>query len=79
MFSWTAVLAAQERCQDMRREADRYRLVRQALAGRRTPYPFHYRAMNWLGRWLVAWGYRLQERYGATGTGPTLQTASCGR
>jgi hypothetical protein len=64
MFSWSDVLVHQERCSELRRQADEYRLIRLALAGRRRRRCFHCRAMNWLGRRLVVWGWHLQTRYG---------------
>ena len=65
MFSWNDVLAHQERYVDLRREVERERLARYALNGReRRARPYrHVRA--WLGQRLVAWGWRLQVRYGA--------------
>ncbi len=75
MFSWTDVQAQQERYKDIRREAERYRLVQQVLAGRERGNHFHYRALTWLGRRLIAWGRRLQERYGARAATPTLWVA----
>ena len=74
MFSWIDVLAQRERYADLRREAERYRIVRQVMAGRprhRRPY---YRAFAWLGQRLVAWGGRLQKRYDVAPP-PVLQTA----
>jgi steroid 5-alpha reductase family enzyme len=62
----------QERYKDLLREAERYRLVQQALAGRERHPPFYYRALTWLGGRLVAWGWHLQERYGATTAAPAL-------
>ena len=65
MFSWNDVLAQQERYADLRREAERERLVRQALNGReRLARPYRH-VLAWLGQRLVAWGWRLQIRYGA--------------
>jgi hypothetical protein len=46
------------------REAERDRLARLALAGRQGSGRFHCRMLAGLGRWMVAWGVRLQERYG---------------
>lgn len=50
---------------DLRREADRARLVRQALAGRDTKQPLFCRMLSWLGHCLVAWGQWLQQRFAA--------------
>ena len=68
-------LVRQEQYKDLLREAERYRLVRQVLAGRERRYLFYYRALTWLGFRLVAWGWRLQERYGAATATPTLRAA----
>ena len=65
MFDWNLVIAQRERQQELLREAERYRLVRQALAERGTRDRAWVRVLAWLGRRLVAWGQRLQERYGA--------------
>jgi hypothetical protein len=74
MFTWIDILTQREYFAERRREAERYRLARQVMAGRprhRRPY---YRAFAWLGQRLVAWGGRLQERYGAAPP-PVLQAA----
>jgi hypothetical protein len=73
------VLAGQERYEDLRREADSYRLVRQALAGRQRGRRFYCEAMNWLGRRLVAWGWGLQERSGAAATTSALEATNYAR
>jgi hypothetical protein len=65
-----------ERYKDLLREAERYRLIRPALAGREKRDRFHCRALTWLGRRLVAWGWRLQERYSAAAAAPTLRPAN---
>jgi len=61
---FTAYLVAHQQAMDRLREADKYRLVRIALRGRGQGrlYP---RVLAWLGSRLVAWGQRLQTRYGA--------------
>ena len=64
MFDWHEVIVQQERRQELLREAERHRLVRQALAGRETQDRIHCRALTWLGRHLVAWGCFLERRYG---------------
>jgi len=68
-----------EHYKDLLREAERNRLVRQALAGRESRDRFHCRALTWLGRRLVAWGCRLQERYSAAATAPALRAANHSR
>ena len=75
-LSYTDFLAYQEHYKDLQREAEGYRLVRQALAGRERRDRFHCRALTWLGRRLVAWGWRLQERYSAAAAAPTLRPAN---
>jgi hypothetical protein len=50
---------------NMLREAERERLVRQALAGRDTKRPLFCRMLSWLGHCLVAWGQWLQQRFAA--------------
>ena len=73
MFNWYDVLVHQERCKDMMQEAGQYRFMRQVLAGLTRRERFHCRALRWLGRRLVAWGVRLQERYGAVATARNLE------
>lgn len=58
-------LVARERYKDLLREAERDRLVRQALTGRERRHRFYCGALTWLGRRLIACGWRLQERYGS--------------
>lgn len=77
VVNWKDVLVQRERYQDLLREAERHRLVRRALAGRQRPHRFFCQAMSWLGRRMVAWGQRLQERYGTAATAPALQPANC--
>jgi hypothetical protein len=64
MPSWKDIWVQQERYKDILREAEKERLAQQALARVAMGRHFHCRALTWLGRQLVAWGYRLQERYG---------------
>ena len=63
MLNWYEVLAQEERNRDLLREAEKHRLVRQALAGRKARADIHCRALSWLGRHLVGWGCALQARY----------------
>ena len=76
MISFQDVLVQRERYQDLLREAERHRLVRQVLAGRQRRQRAYCRAMNWLGRRMVAWGQRLQEQYDAATAATALQTAN---
>jgi hypothetical protein len=64
MFNWNQILAQQERYKDLQREAERARLIPQVLAGRERRHRGYLRMATWLGRHLVIWGWRLQERYG---------------
>jgi hypothetical protein len=64
MFSWNDVLAQQERYIDLRCEVERERLARHALNGRERRARPHRHVLTWLGQRLVAWGWRLQARYG---------------
>jgi hypothetical protein len=73
MFNWLEVMVHQERHKDLLREVERDRLVRQALAGRAKRDHLHCRALIWLGRRLVAWGWSLQARYDAAVEVPALQ------
>ncbi|TKJ30016.1 MAG: hypothetical protein CEE40_06305 [Chloroflexi bacterium B3_Chlor] len=65
MLGWRDIVAQQERYKDLLREAERHRLVLHELALHERKNRFGCRAMAWLGRALVAWGWRLQERYAA--------------
>ena len=65
MLGWRDVVAQQERYKDLQREADRDRLILHELALIERKNRFHCRAMTGLGRGLVSWGWRLQQRYGA--------------
>jgi len=69
MLNWKDVWAQQERYKDALREAESDRLARQALAGREMDHRFYCQALTWLGGRLVAWGWRLQERYGGCSIG----------
>jgi hypothetical protein len=74
-LNYRDALVYQEHYKDLLHEAERYRLVRQALAGRERHERFHRRALTCLGRRLVAWGWRLQERYSAAAAAPTFRAA----
>jgi hypothetical protein len=51
---------------ELMRQANDYRLGREARAGRRlVAFRFYYRALASFGQWLIVSGYRLQKRYGA--------------
>ena len=59
-------------------EAERKRLIRQGRAGDSEPNRFHRRALVSLGRRLVAWGCRLEGRYGSEAMRPSAQAADGG-
>ena len=64
MLNWYEIVVLEERKRDLLREAEKRRLVRQALAGREARTYIHRRALSWLGRHLVGWGCFLEQRYG---------------
>ena len=51
--------------QELLGEANKARLLREALAGRDSRPPFFCRMLHWLGHCLEAWGRQLQERFAA--------------
>lgn len=54
----------EEQTRELLREVERERLARLALAGRTRGAPILCRTLAGLGGRMVAWGSRLQERYG---------------
>ena len=50
---------------DLLREADRARLVGEALAGRDAKRRLFCRMLSWLGHCLESWGQWLQQRFAA--------------
>ncbi|MBC7262237.1 MAG: hypothetical protein H5T63_09500 [Chloroflexi bacterium] len=64
MLSWKDVLVQQERYKDALREAEKERLVRQALARSVIGRRFYSQALAWLSNPLFFWRYHLRERYG---------------
>jgi len=79
LFNWHDVMAHRERCKDLQRDVESYRLTRLTLAGREKRDRFHCRVLIWLGRRMVAWGRRLQERYGTLVEAPAWQAANNSR
>lgn len=79
MLGWDIVLIQEVRSQELLRQAENERLIRQVMAGHGKSDSFHCRALTWLGRQLVAWGWRLQERYGAAVAPPMLRPAKSAR
>ena len=69
-------LVRREHYQDLLRETEEARLVRQARAGQERRNHLYCRALTWLGGRLVVWGWRLQERYGAMTAAPALRVAN---
>jgi len=55
----------EERRAALLHEAEKERLARLALASATQSNPAHRRALAWLGGQLVAWGGKVQQRYGA--------------
>jgi hypothetical protein len=43
-------------------------VIRRAAHQHRRYHRCYERTLAWLGRWLVKWGWRLQERYGIATT-----------
>ena len=63
---------------DRVRDAERYRLVQAARSTRPRQCRWACRALTWLGRRLVDWGSRLQQRYAARGDPSPLRVANQG-
>jgi len=72
---YVAWLVCRERNRDLLREAERYRLVRQALPARQQGR-FYSRVLIWLGQRLVDWGRHLQERYDVVVDASVLRAAN---
>jgi hypothetical protein len=70
--NFTYWLVMQQRQADLLREAQQTRLARLALAGRPRHDHFYCRAFVELGRRLVRWGWRLQERHDVISVTQTL-------
>ena len=71
--SW---LVRREQNEDRLREAERHRLVRQVVSTRRGRDRVLAQALTWLGRCLIVWGQRLQERYSVVVEVSALHTAN---
>jgi hypothetical protein len=74
-IDWSAVQVQQARYEDFLRQAERERLIRQVRTGQTRRNRFYGGGLIWLGRRLVAWGWRLQEHCGATAEASTFQLA----
>jgi hypothetical protein len=68
MISHRDLIMAQEHYWDLRREADKERLIRRARPAKESANRLHGRALSWLGGQLIAWGHGLQARYGKPAT-----------
>jgi hypothetical protein len=66
MMTWFDVLAEQERRRAYVAEAEKERLIRQALSQNAPRAKSYQRWLAHLGARLVTWGYRLQARYNHT-------------
>ena len=58
------LLLAQDRHAALLRESETWRMARLAKTTRPRHTLLRSRALHRCGRWLVAWGWRLQLRYG---------------
>ncbi|HJZ46611.1 MAG TPA: hypothetical protein VKE41_05575 [Roseiflexaceae bacterium] len=65
MLNWIEQQIQQQRFEEMVRTAQRDRLAQLVLAAKPQRAHFYSPILAGLGRWLEAWGYRLQRRYGA--------------
>jgi hypothetical protein len=68
MISHRDLVMAQEHYWDLRREADKERLIRQARRAKESGNGLHRCALSWLGGQLIVWGHSLQARYGKPAT-----------
>jgi hypothetical protein len=59
---------ARQRHRDLLIVAKSARLIRRTAHQHRSYHRCYERTLAWLGRWLVKWGWRLQERYGIAST-----------
>jgi hypothetical protein len=75
--NWQVFDLARCRHRDLLLVAENHRLIRRApIACRRR---FYGRTLAWLGRWMVTWGWRLQERYDVMSAAPAPQAANHAR
>ena len=75
MMTWKELWMQQERYQELLREAQTERFLRQARTASPQYRRLRRRALIWLGRRLVAWGQSLQCRSGAPVPAINLQAA----
>jgi hypothetical protein len=64
MITWYDYLIEAERHKNIIAEAEKERLIRQAVKHSSSPTKSYQRWLARLGVQLVSWGYRLQARYG---------------
>ncbi len=62
MVPWNEYMVKVEQFKDLRREADKERLIRQAQAMRTSSERSYIRALRRLSYWLAAWECYLRER-----------------
>ena len=75
MMTWKELWMQQERYQELLREAQTERFLRQARTASPQYRRLRRRALIWLGRQLVAWGQSLQCRSGVPSTAVNLHPA----
>lgn len=68
MLSYQDLMMHQAHYQELRREAEKERLLQQAPAKSLRANRVCCRALSRLGGQLIAWGHKLQARYGTTTT-----------
>ncbi len=70
MLNWQQhMIMQQERYQDLLREAQKGRLIREARRAHAPRLPWHCQALAHLGKQMVAWGMVLQTRFDAPAQG----------
>lgn len=70
MLNWHQhMIMQQERHQDLLREAEQGRLIKEARRAYASRLPFHCRALAQLGKQMVVWGTALQTRFDASASG----------
>lgn len=68
MLRYQDILFQQERYKDLRRQAEKERLLRQVLTRSKHHSRLHHRLLIWLASRLIAWGQGLEERYRTVAT-----------
>ncbi len=75
MMTWLEMVAHYKGYQNLLQEREEIRFSRQIRPPRES---FHCKALRELGRRLVLWGQRLQERYPAPASPPSWQARRAG-